>query len=228
MLDVQKNMKKKYYLIILLLLALTSFTITDVFYKKTYVYKNITGSKETTNTLLMKKKKDDYSITETSDLGITNSVYSFKYVLKEMHVQSAKEDSDYKFTINKRKLSLKGRAFGRKIKREYTLADRWVQDFTFGLRPFLDSKRQNYSFVILSPNDFTTNELIASKDGIEKIKIGDTTYNTQRVKITLPGFKSMFWKADAWYDLGTFDLIKYRANKGPGTPMSTLILNSKK
>ncbi|NGX29314.1 MAG: hypothetical protein K940chlam4_00145 [Candidatus Anoxychlamydiales bacterium] len=221
-------MKKKYYLIILLLLALSSFTITDIFYKKTYVYKNITGSTETTNTLLLKKKKDDFFITETSDLGITDTVYSFKYVLKELHFQSAKEDSDYKFIIEKRKLSLKGRAFGRKIKREYVLSDRWIQDFTFGLRPFLDSKRQKYSFVILSPNDFSTNELIASKEGIEKIKINDTTYNAQRVMITLPGFKAMFWRADAWYDLDTFDLIKYRANKGPGTPMSTLVLDSKK
>jgi len=221
-------MKKKYYLIILLLIALSSFTITDVFYKKTFVYKNITGSKETTNTLLMKKKGDDYSISETSDLGITNSIYSFNYVLKEQQFQSAKEDSDYTFSLDKKKLFLKGKAFGRKINREYTLINRWVQDFTFGLRPFLDSKSHKYSFVILSPNDFTTNELIASKEGIEKIKVNNTTYNTQRIKITLPGFKSMFWKADAWYDLKTFDLIKYRANKGPGTPVSVFILNSKK
>lgn len=220
-------MKKKYYLIFILFLTLSSFSITDVFSKKTFVYKNVTGNKETITTYLLKKGKDNFLVTKTSDIGITNIVYSLKYALKEMHVQSAKEDSNYKYTIDKRKLTLIGKARGRKIKRQYQLPDRWIQDFTFGLRPFLNSKRQKYSFVILNPNDFTTNELIASKEGIEKIKINNSTYNAQRVNITLSGFKSMFWKADVWYDLHTFDLLKYRANEGPGTPISTMFLDSK-
>ena len=62
-------MKKKYYLIILLFLALSSFSITDVFYKKTYIYKNVTGSIETTSTWLLKKKKDNYHITRTNNEG---------------------------------------------------------------------------------------------------------------------------------------------------------------
>ncbi|NGX34179.1 MAG: hypothetical protein K1060chlam1_00529 [Candidatus Anoxychlamydiales bacterium] len=220
-------MKKKYSLIIFLFLALSSFSITGGFSKKTFVYKTLTGKKETTTTYLIKKRKDDLLVTKTNEIEIANIIYSLKFALKEMHVKSAKEDTDYKFTIDNRKLTLIGKARGRRIKRQYTLPDRWIQDFTFGLRPFLNSKRQRYSFVILNPNDFTTNELIASKEGIEKIKINNSTYKAQRVNVTLSGFKSMFWKADVWYDLHTFDLLKYKANEGPGTPMSTMFLDSK-
>lgn len=221
-------MKKKYFLIILLFISLTSFSITDIFYKKTYVYKNITRAKKNTTTWLIKKKKDDFVITKTSDYGITDIVYSSKYKLKLFKYSSAKEKVDYKMILDKNQLILNGKNQGRKTSKTYTIEDKWVQDFNFGLRNFLQSKMSEIKFITVNPNDFSTNKMVATKEGIHKMKINGHIYNTQKVEVTLPGFKSLFWKAEIWYDLESFDLVKYRANEGPGTPVNTIILNSKK
>jgi len=221
-------MKKYHFLLVLFLIILSSFSITDIFYKKTYVYKNISGASKNTTTWLIKKKKDGFDISKTSDYGITDMLYSPKYQLKLIKYSSTKEKIDYKMVLEKNKLFLSGSNREVKPSKTYFISDKWVQDFNFGLREFLESKMSELKFITVNPKDFTTNQMVATKEGIQKIKINENTYNTQKVQVTLRGFKSLFWKAEIWYDLETFDLVRYRANEGPGTPVKTIILDSKK
>ncbi|NGX28713.1 MAG: hypothetical protein K940chlam1_00899 [Candidatus Anoxychlamydiales bacterium] len=221
-------MKKKYFLMILAFILVSSFSITEIFNKKTYVYKNVTGSSKNTTTWLVKRQKGDLVITKTSDYGITDIVYSPKYELKLMKFSSATENDDYKMQLDDNKLTLNGTIKGRKASKVYIMSDRWVQDFNYGLRNFLESQMSEYKFVIINPDDFTSYQMVATRKGIHKMKINDHIYNTQQIEVSLRGFRSLFWKAQIWYDLETYDLVKYRANDGPGSPMKTTILDSKK
>ena len=221
-------MNKKYLLIILLFVLLTSFSITDLFYKKTYVYKNITGKSENATTWLVKKTKNGFAITKTSELGITDILYSPKYKLKKMKYSSAKNQEAYEMKLEKNQLILNGNVKGKKSSKTYYLSEKWVQDFNFGLHNFLESKKSEMKFITINPDDFTKYQMVATRDSIHKLKIHDQVYNTQKVIVSLRGFKSLFWKAEIWYDLKSFDLIQYRANEGPGTPLKTTVMDSKK
>ncbi|NGX62910.1 MAG: hypothetical protein KR126chlam6_00312 [Candidatus Anoxychlamydiales bacterium] len=223
-----KNYKFQTIFLFLIFFIFSSFSISNFFYKKTFVYVETTLGKKTSSFWLIKKKKDDFIMTKTNDEGITNIHYSPKYRLRTFNYESATNNSNYEFSIEEKKLSLSGKTNGKTLSRNYTIYSKWVQDFNFGLRSFLKSKKQKYFFVIINPDDFSIHEMIATKEGIQKVRIDDTTYNTQKIEVTLPGFKSLFWKAEIYYDLETFDLVKYRANEGPGTPMNTTVLDSKK
>jgi hypothetical protein len=69
--------------------------------------------------------------------------------------------------------------------------------------------------------------MVAKKLEKETLKIHDTTYQAILVEVTLQGFKSMFWKAQIWYDAKTYDLLQYKSNEGPNTPTTTVTLVSK-
>jgi hypothetical protein len=69
--------------------------------------------------------------------------------------------------------------------------------------------------------------MVAKKQGIEKLTIKEKTYDALEVVVTLQGFKSMFWKAQVWYDVKTNDLLQYKSNEGPHTPTTTVTLISK-
>jgi len=178
--------------------------------------------------MIVKKKKKNFIIDKMGPDGYFQLVYQPEYILKEYNYQSSKQNSDFKVTLDKSKLVASGKIHANELKKEYNISSSWIQDFNFGFYEFLNSKKREKKFIILNPNDLTLNDMIVIKDKIEKIKINSTTYNTQKVEVTLPGFRSMFWKAEIWYDLDTYDLIKYIANEGLGTPMTTILLESKK
>ena len=94
----------------------------------------------------------------------------------------------------------------------------WIQEFKFGFQPFLKSKDKELPFTIVYSKDTTLHDMIATKEKIEKVTVGSKTYETQKLKITLQGFKKRFWKAEAWFDLETNLMVKYTSNEGPGTP----------
>ncbi len=104
----------------------------------------------------------------------------------------------------------------------------WVQDFKFGFRPFLLGQNKSFLFQIIDIDSLDVHDMVASKDIEESIQIGNHTYNTQKIKITLKGFKKKFWTGYAWFDKKTNQMIKYRANKGPGTSYTEVVLKEAK
>ncbi len=94
----------------------------------------------------------------------------------------------------------------------------WIQEFKFGFQPFLKSSDKELSFSIVYSKDNTLHDMVATKEKIEKVTTHDKTYEAQKLKITLKGFKKNFWKAEAWFDVQTNLMVKYRSNEGPGTP----------
>lgn len=98
----------------------------------------------------------------------------------------------------------------------------WVQEFTFGMQKFIGQKAKTFEFYIVYPKDLSMQEMVATKEIVEEIEILGKKHKTQRVKITLTGFKKQFWKAQAWFDVDTGLLVQYRANEGPRTPYTDI------
>ena len=64
----------------------------------------------------------------------------------------------------------------------------------------------------------------ASKKEREKLEVKGKVYDALKVEITLTGLKKLFWKAQLWYNTQNGELLKYLANEGPNTPVTTLLL----
>lgn len=220
-------MKKKYILVCFLFIILCSFSVLDFFYKKTYVYKDITGSLHSKITWLIKKKKDNFVMDKKAKDGVAKFVYSPKLNLEKYSFEAAGQNTDFTLTLDKKRLVAEGISKGKKIYKELKIYSDWIQDFNFGLRSFLDSSYLEKRFVIVNPKDFMIYEMLAFKKDIGKVDINGKSYKVQKIEITLPGFKSRFWKAEIWYDLNSSDLIKYKANEGPGTPTTVVTFVSK-
>lgn len=98
----------------------------------------------------------------------------------------------------------------------------WVQQFWYGLKPFLESSKKEYKFSIINPEDFSHVRMVAYKQKVVPLTIDNKTYDAQFVKVTLQGFQGMFWSAKVWYDARDHSFLKYEATKGPKTPLTTI------
>lgn len=105
--------------------------------------------------------------------------------------------------------------------------DTWVQEFDFSFKPFILSETTEFKFSIVHPKKLNLHEMIATKQGFDQVEINEKVFKAQKVKVTLRGFKKMFWHADLWYEQGTGDLLMYKANEGPNTPTSVITLFAK-
>jgi hypothetical protein len=220
-------MRKNQIIIIILAFIFFNFSITDFLSRKDYVY--IENNEGSINRVTCTVKKDGSKllIEKLSSQGISSIEYSLDFKLQKFTHKSAEFNSDYLFSLEQKKLLAKGVTQGKKITENYSLNLPWIQEFTFGLKSFLSSDKREINFYILRPETFELVEMVAIKKVIENIKIDDATYKAQKLKITLPGFKGNFWKAEAWYDIETNNLLKYKANEGPGTPITVITLSAK-
>ena len=100
----------------------------------------------------------------------------------------------------------------------------WIQEFNFSLKPFILSDKDALNFYIVRPGNFDTHYMEASKKEREKLDVKGKVYDALKVEITLTGLKKLFWKAQLWYNAQNGELLKYLANEGPNTPVTTLLL----
>ncbi len=103
----------------------------------------------------------------------------------------------------------------------------WIQEFDFSLRSFVMSPDSSIKFYIVHPDKLSLHSMQVSKDGYEHIDINGQVRESLKAKVTLTGFKKMFWKGELWYDPANGDLLRYKANEGPNTPVSIITLISK-
>lgn len=104
----------------------------------------------------------------------------------------------------------------------------WVQDFSFGLRPFFMSSATEHKFEIINPKDLVMRTMVATKEEIEMKVFNGVEYRAQKVKVTLDGYYRKFWKAELWFDTKTHNLLYYKANEGPSTPYTILTIKELK
>jgi len=209
-----------------LFFILVSFNVSSLFDSKSIKYTDdIKGKNSSFEVDVKIKNKDIFVEKKTQDASAT-SIYSEKYLLKEYNYIS--KDLEYSMKIDKNKLICHGKNKGNPKSRWHLLKnDIWVQDFNFGFNNFLKSTKRKFEFVLINPNDFTLNEMVAVKEGKNLLKINTREIKTQKIKVTLRGFKSMFWKAEIWYDIVDQKLVKYISNEGPGTATITTTINLK-
>ena len=191
----------------------------------TYEKISIKGSQKITYTV--SKDKNDYIVEIQGKDQKTTLTASSTFALKSYN--SKKTNDSFEFTVEGSIIKAKGTVQGEALSAEFKVSKKtpWIQEFDFGLRPLLTSSKTHLNFQLINPKNFKMHKMVAKKEKQESLKLGSTSYDATLVEITLQGFKSMFWKAQIWYDSKTHDLLQYKANEGPNTPITTVTLISK-
>lgn len=217
-------MKLHHFVVAALLLS----SSTELFSAQTLVYNKVSGSGKTTSTYTVDKTANLYTIDIVSKDQTTQIKSDIPYQIISLDYKSKKNTDHYTFTLKNSILTADGEIKGQKLHQTYKISKTpWIQEFDFGLLPLLTSDKKSMNFEILHPKNFNMHKMVAKKQGRETITIEGKSYQAEQVTITLQGFKSMFWKAQLWYDAKTHDLLMYKANEGPHTPTTTICLIEK-
>ncbi|MBM3197685.1 MAG: hypothetical protein FJZ58_00320 [Chlamydiae bacterium] len=204
------------------------FFVSRVFAGQTIAYESTTAGESTPSEWVLQDVEGKIQVTGNAKGTDVEMSYSPSYALLQYKekTNTAKEllvvkEGAYLFITNRDK--------GKEKILSHKVSDTpWVQDFKFGLQPFLMSDAKKYAFCIVHPEKLDVHEMVAQKDMEEVLEVGGKTYFTQKVKISLKGFKKKFWTGYVWFDTTTHLMVKYRANKGPGTPYTEMLLVGEK
>ncbi|WP_420422607.1 hypothetical protein [Simkania sp.] len=198
--------------------------------KVTYVYKKEIEGRTSETTWILQEKDKNVHIQGISGNGETLIITSPPVNTQCFSYQSKNEKNEYYIHRDGPYLFAK-RSDGEQVtQKEFNIGDDfWIQEFDFTFRPFILSTADSLKFYIVHPTKLSLHHMIATKSSrLEQVKVQGETHDAIKVKVTLTGFKKMFWKAELWFERNTGDLLKYMANEGPNTPMSVITLFSKK
>lgn len=206
------------------------FSLSTVFADITFIYhKDIEGREsKSTWTLDFQEKENILHINGDSLSGKTLIITTPERVTQSFTYQSKNKKSQYSIHRDGDYLIASREVNGERTERQFHIRNgSWVQEFDFCFKPYVLSNFRDFKFSIIHPKKMSLHNMIATKQGFEQININGKIYDALKVKVTLTGFKKMFWHANLWYDVQAGDLIKYMANDGPNTPLSTITLFSK-
>ncbi|KPK33288.1 MAG: hypothetical protein AMS24_01540 [Chlamydiae bacterium SM23_39] len=194
----------------------------------TYTYEETIKNRSNEYQIFLKKKIKEICITSSDRYSDIKIIYSPSFFTEKYFYKSKNKNLNFSILKQKKDLLVKGYKNGKIFKKKYKLKDPWIQQFSFGLKPFILSKEKKIYFCLISPKNFSKQDMLAKKIKKELFYIGEKKYTSQKIHISLPGFKKIFWKATCWFDIENGDLLKYEGNNGPKTPLSTTLLKTKK
>jgi hypothetical protein len=190
--------------------------------------KDVGGKKSEINWLIEEKNKL-IEIIGSADQKKTEIFCDLDFYISSYFSEESSKNDTFKVTKTNNELLVE-KSNGSSInQKQYNINGKnWVQDFSFGLRPFFASSKNDYKFEIINPKDLVMRTMVATKEEIEMKTFNGIEYRARRVKVTLDGFYKKFWKAELWYDTKTYNLLYYKANEGPSTPYTVLTLKELK
>ena len=217
---------KKIYFPFFLVLSIASFLTLSS--KKTYTYDEIVNNKNTSSTWTVENKKQQLIIVGKSKKNTTTITTNQNYSFQKYQYISSDKKTNYTISKKNGALHCEGIVNGKKQRKTHNIGNTaWIQQFSFGLYPLASSSKKELRFYSVNPKDFSINKLIATKKGTENLYIKDKKYSSQKMLITLPGFKGLFWEAYIWFNAKTHEFLKYKGDEGPNTPTTTILLHIK-
>ncbi|PCI74966.1 hypothetical protein COB21_06160 [Candidatus Aerophobetes bacterium] len=218
----------RFSIVLLMLVSSMAFSSSSPAKIEHFLYSKEVEGKQTVAKWSLKDKEKTYVLDGASPVGTTNILTDKNFqTLSFQH----KSHDGYSYTLTKdgNKVHAHRHDANGSFGRTYDISSSpWVQEFDFSFRPFILSNSKRYTFQIIHPQKLSIHTLVATKIRDEQLTVHGQTYDAVRLKMTLTGIKKMFWHADLWYNRKTGNLLKYVANEGPGTPVSTIELKSKK
>lgn len=204
---------------------LAVFVAISAWGQVTYIYNKDVEGRESKTTWTIDHKEDDLHIIGEGLSGNTLIVTTPERVTKSFAHQSKNGKDTYSITREGSQLIAHKDINGKRSEKRYNLGNAlWIQEFDFSFKPFILSDYRDFKFSIINPKKLDLHDMVAIKQPLEKLDLNGAVREALKVKVTLTGFKKMFWHADLWFDPRSGDLLKYMANEGPNTPLTVITL----
>ena len=96
----------------------------------------------------------------------------------------------------------------------------WIQSREFGMSGFADDPEVvELQFWALNPSDTSIVKMMGTRQEEKRIKCGDNFFDAFKVKVTLAGWKSIFWSSEFWFRKSDGVFLKYIGSaSGPNSP----------
>ncbi len=150
---------------------------------------------------------------------------------KQWVLHDKKVDHNFVARRTDNAIHIKGNFHGKPVEKTVEIdEDVWFNKLDHGLSAFAVSDQEALSFWVLkSLSDLDPIKMTAEKEGPERIKMGEQTYDAVKVKLTLNHFiLSKLWSARCWYRASDGLFLRYEgANGRPGTPVTVIELQKK-
>lgn len=210
------------------LLALLTLIISTTFADVTYIYNKDVEGRESKTTWKLEFKDDQLHIDGESLSGNTKIITNHERITQSFSHKSKNGQDEYSIHREGPTLIARKNVNGDQSERRFKVGNElWLQEFDFSFKPFILSNLRDLRFSIIHPKKLDLHDMVATKQTFEPLNLNGELRETLRVKVTLTGFKKMFWHADLWFDPQAGDLLMYKANEGPNTPTSVITLFSK-
>lgn len=222
----EKNLNKDFMQKIVFLIFFIIFG--NLFAKEEFIFRQKTGESQSFQKWSLEEEKGNLKAVCVEDDGVTSMEWLPNNELKKYIFKSKNELKNFDLELKGKNLFLTFFKNNKIQKKKFSLKKPWVQQFSFGLKNFILSKNNSLDFCLVNPHNFDLQHMVVKKKEVQNINISGKKYEAQKVIISLAGFKGAFWKAELWFEKNNATFLKYRANSGPNTPMSTILLESKK
>lgn len=125
------------------------------------------------------------------------------------------------------RISVSGSMDGREIRRALTIdSTPWYQSIEKSLEPVaLGQTGTTVQFWIVEPYSLTPRKIQAVREAVDTIEVQETPTRAARIKISLPGFLSLFWSSRYWYRTSDGKFVRFEGLHGPpGSPLTVVQL----
>ena len=150
---------------------------------------------------------------------------------RQWELRDDKADHNFVAKRTDNTIYIKGNFHGKPVEKTVKIdEDVWYNKLDHGLSAFAVSDQQELSFWVLKLlSDMDPIKMTAEKEGTERLRMGERTYDAVKVKLTLNHFiLSKLWSARCWYRASDGLFLRYEgANGRPGTPVTVIELQKK-
>ncbi|MFC1478626.1 hypothetical protein ACFL57_04130 [Candidatus Margulisiibacteriota bacterium] len=217
---------KKYLLalcLILLLFIVNSAGTENASLK--YIYKEQTGNDINSVEMIFRETGtgSNLKLFSRNEIWETNSAtdntaikVTLAYTGSEDRISVTREDNYLLFN---------GWQNGKEIMKSVYINNTGWYGSIFMFRGFVLSSEKQMPAYMAVFHDQTAAKLIAIKENIETVKVNGHEYQAQKVKFTLPDWRSIFWASYYWFRTSDGVLVKTKETRGPpGTPETVMEL----
>ncbi|MBN2088475.1 hypothetical protein JW964_02635 [candidate division KSB1 bacterium] len=214
------NRFKKCFNILILLFLFNEISLPgDVF-----TYLGTTDTVKEKITITIEKDHQNYHISHSRAQAIQNTRCDMARNTREWSFQNAVEKTHLNVIRKNNMLEISGTLHGNSIQKTEKIDNNpWFQAMAFSLISFVNSEQTSTEFWSLRPTDFKPFKMKAKKETRETLTFNQTTVETQKVKVSLTGFLSVFWSSYYWFSINDGTWMRYEGVNGPpGTPKTII------
>ena len=216
--------RKSNTILLIVILSIISCIFSTNMLHKTYIYNETTTINITTwnyifseyqeNTVLAMSKPNFKAVATTNS---NLNTLSLKVIREHNRTYSVQRNSQY--------LNFTNHSRGETQTKNIDISNQdWCGDFFF-LKGFVLSDTTEKDFIMTMLFNQSVIKLKAIKEKDEVLTINKEKYDTIKVRITLPDWRSMFWSSYFWLRKSDGILVKSEEHRGPpGTPLTTMEL----